>query len=168
MWRNFLRSRRLGRNCVRRLTGNGARFSGSVRNGAAGIRTRGRNAKQGVFDRRRVFGERLMGYPAGRVIDGSNGHGRIFGSDTATVNAARGDEHACRGSANGGCNNTARRQPGRNERLRRRELTPEDWSTGAMTVRACENDSGEVTFDVTGSISPERYVQLLPRARHCT
>lgn len=45
------------------------------------------------------------------------------------------------------------------------DLTPEDWSTGAMTVRACEGSSGEVTLDVTGNVATERYVQdprLLP------
>ena len=45
------------------------------------------------------------------------------------------------------------------------DLTPEDWSTGAMTVRACEGSGGEVTLDVTGNVATERYVQdprLLP------
>ncbi|TYL36087.1 hypothetical protein CV102_24445 [Natronococcus pandeyae] len=44
-------------------------------------------------------------------------------------------------------------------------LTPEDWSTGALTVQACSGSSGEVSLSVTGRVSPDRHVQntqLLP------
>ncbi|TYT63220.1 hypothetical protein [Natrialba swarupiae] len=38
------------------------------------------------------------------------------------------------------------------------ELTLEDWSTGAVTVRACPGSGGRVTVDVSGQVSDQRYV----------
>ncbi|WP_394742883.1 hypothetical protein [Natronococcus roseus] len=70
-------------------------------------------------------------------------------------------------SATGSATATAQRDGGRVETrgCGDEDLTPEDWSTGAMTVRACEGSSGEVTLEVTGNVSTERYVRdprLLP------
>ncbi|MDG5759945.1 hypothetical protein QA600_11405 [Natronococcus sp. A-GB1] len=38
------------------------------------------------------------------------------------------------------------------------ELTPDDWSTGALTARACPGSSGEVQLSVTGNVSHDRQV----------
>lgn len=38
-------------------------------------------------------------------------------------------------------------------------LTPEDWSTGAVTVQACQGSSGELSLSVTGNVSTDRFVQ---------
>ncbi|QCC55859.1 hypothetical protein DV706_07580 [Natronorubrum bangense] len=38
------------------------------------------------------------------------------------------------------------------------ELTPDDWSTGAITVQDCSGTGGQIDVSVTGSVSEQRYV----------